>query len=43
MKRGHRPSGTQGGRIRLWGRHAVTAALANPERTLRKLSNKEKA
>ena len=25
------------GAIRLWGRHAVTAALANPHRTLRKL------
>ncbi len=37
MRKGHRPSGAQGGRIRLWGRHAVTAALANPERTLRKL------
>ena len=36
--RGHRP--TQQGsasRPRLWGRHAVLAALANPERTVRKL------
>jgi 23S rRNA (guanosine2251-2'-O)-methyltransferase len=37
MRKGHRPSTAQHGRIRLWGRHAVTAALANPERTLRKL------
>ena len=36
-KRGHRPSQTQGQRPRLWGRHAVTAALANPERTVRKV------
>ena len=36
--RGHRP--TQQGspsRPRFWGRHAVIAALANPERTVRKL------
>ena len=26
-----------GGRVRFWGRHAVIAALANPERTVRKL------
>jgi 23S rRNA (guanosine2251-2'-O)-methyltransferase len=37
MRRGHRPSQAAGGRIRLWGRHAVTAALANPERVVRKL------
>lgn len=37
MRKGHRPSGAPQGRVRLWGRHAVTAALANPERTLRKL------
>lgn len=37
MRKGHRPSGPNNGRTRLWGRHAVTAALANPERTLRKL------
>lgn len=37
MPKGHRPSAAQSGRSRLWGRHAVTAALANPERTLRKL------
>jgi len=37
MRKGHRPSAAQSGRIRLWGRLAVTAALANPERTLRKL------
>ncbi|USI73966.1 TrmH family RNA methyltransferase [Sphingomonas morindae] len=37
MRKGHRPSVSASGRVRLWGRHAVTAALANPERTLRKL------
>ncbi|MFA5988338.1 MAG: 23S rRNA (guanosine(2251)-2'-O)-methyltransferase RlmB [Sphingomonas sp.] len=36
-KRGHRPSTGVGGRPRFWGRHAVTAALANPERVVRKL------
>ena len=37
MRKGHRPSAPASGRVRLWGRHAVTAALANPERTPRKL------
>jgi 23S rRNA (guanosine2251-2'-O)-methyltransferase len=36
-RRGHRPSVANAQRPRLWGRHAVTAALANPRRTLRKL------
>ncbi len=38
-RRGHRPSGNSGSsnRPRFWGRHAVTAALANPERTVRKV------
>ncbi len=36
-RRGHRPSQTQGNRPRFWGRHAVTAALANPERVVRKI------
>jgi 23S rRNA (guanosine2251-2'-O)-methyltransferase len=37
-RRGHRPqSGSNSSRPRFWGRHAVTAALANPERTVRKL------
>lgn len=36
-KRGHRPSQAPAGRPRFWGRHAVTAALANPERVVRKL------
>lgn len=35
--RGHRPSQGTANRPRFWGRHAVTAALANPERTVRKL------
>ena len=36
-RRGHRPSQAVGGRPRFWGRHAVTAALENPERVVRKL------
>jgi 23S rRNA (guanosine2251-2'-O)-methyltransferase len=36
-KRGHRPSQAPTGKPRFWGRHAVTAALANPERVVRKL------
>lgn len=37
-RRGHRPqSGSSSNRPRFWGRHAVTAALANPERNVRKI------
>lgn len=36
-RRGHRPSQAPAGRPRFWGRHPVTAALANPERRVRKL------
>ena len=36
-RRGHRPSTGTAGRPRFWGRHAVVAALANPERMVRKL------
>lgn len=36
-RRGHRPSAQSSNRPRFWGRHAVTAALANPERTVRKV------
>ncbi|WNO54213.1 23S rRNA (guanosine(2251)-2'-O)-methyltransferase RlmB [Stakelama saccharophila] len=36
-RRGHRPSKPLPGRPRLWGRHAVGAAIANPKRTVRKL------
>ena len=36
-RRGPRPSQAPAGRPRFWGRHAVTAALANPERVVRKL------
>ena len=37
VKRGHRPSQAPASRPRFWGRHAVTAALANPERMVRKM------
>ena len=37
MRRGHRPSQPPANRPRFWGRHAVSAALANPERTIRKI------
>ncbi|WP_112381404.1 23S rRNA (guanosine(2251)-2'-O)-methyltransferase RlmB [Sphingomonas carotinifaciens] len=36
-RRGHRPSTGIANRPRFWGRHAVTAALANPARTVRKI------
>ena len=36
-RRGHRPSTGTRDRPRFWGRHAVTAALANPQRTVHKL------
>ena len=37
MRRGNRNQQQQGNRTRFWGRHAVLAALANPERTVRKI------
>ena len=37
MKRGHRTGKPKGGYPRLYGRHAVTAALANPDRVIRKI------
>lgn len=37
MKKGHRPSQPSHGKPRFWGRHAVFAALDNPERTVRRL------
>ena len=37
MRRGNKQGVLSGNRVRLWGRHAVIAALANPERTVRKL------
>ena len=37
MRKGHRPSQPAANRPRFWGRHAVTAALANPERTVRRM------
>lgn len=36
-RKGHRPSQSPQGRPRFWGRHAVTAALSNPDRVVRKL------
>lgn len=37
MKRGHRTGKPKGGFPRFYGRHAVTAALANPDRIVRKI------
>ena len=37
MRRGHRPSQSAQGRPRFWGRHAVIAALANPNRSVRRM------
>lgn len=37
MKRGHRTGKPKGGYPHLYGRHAVTAALANPHRVIRKI------
>ena len=37
MRRGHRPSTPPSGRPRFWGRHAVIAALANPQRVVRRM------
>jgi 23S rRNA (guanosine2251-2'-O)-methyltransferase len=43
MARGQRPQQTKGTRLRFWGRHAVMAALANPERRVRKISGTREA
>src|SRR3954469_19376457 len=37
MRKGHRPSQAPSNRPRFWGRHAVSAALANPERVVRRV------
>jgi 23S rRNA (guanosine2251-2'-O)-methyltransferase len=37
MRKGHRPSQAPSNRPRFWGRHAVAAALANPERSVRRV------
>ena len=37
MRKGHRPSKPHSGRPRFWGRHAVAAALANPERRIQRM------
>jgi 23S rRNA (guanosine2251-2'-O)-methyltransferase len=37
MKKRHRPNTAASGRPRFWGRHAVSAALANPDRRALKL------
>jgi 23S rRNA (guanosine2251-2'-O)-methyltransferase len=37
MRRGHRPSQNSETRTLFWGKHAVIAALANPERTVRRV------
>ncbi len=36
-RRGHRPNTAPASRPRFWGRHPVIAALANPERTVRRI------
>ena len=36
-RRGHRPSQAPASRPRFWGRHAVLAALANPERRIERI------
>ncbi len=36
-RKGHRPTQNNAQRPRFWGRHAVLAALANPDRVVRKL------
>jgi 23S rRNA (guanosine2251-2'-O)-methyltransferase len=37
MRRGQRPSVAPSNRPRIWGKHPVTAALANPDRTIRRV------
>jgi len=37
MRKGHRPSIAAAGKPRFWGRHAVLAALSNPERNVRRI------
>jgi 23S rRNA (guanosine2251-2'-O)-methyltransferase len=37
MRKGHRPSTPPSNKPRFWGRHAVIAALANPERQVRRI------
>jgi 23S rRNA (guanosine2251-2'-O)-methyltransferase len=37
VRKGHRPSKAATGRPRFWGKHAVGAAMANPERVVRKI------
>jgi len=37
MRKGHRPSQASSNRPRFWGRHPVSAALANPARTVRRV------
>jgi 23S rRNA (guanosine2251-2'-O)-methyltransferase len=37
MRKGHRPSQAPSNRPRFWGRHPVAAALANPDRKIRRV------
>lgn len=37
MRKGHRPAVPASSRLRIWGRHPVAAALANPERVVRRI------
>ncbi|MES2498331.1 MAG: 23S rRNA (guanosine(2251)-2'-O)-methyltransferase RlmB [Pseudomonadota bacterium] len=43
MRKGHRPSQSTQGRPRFWGRHAVLSALANPNRTVKRLWGTQEA
>ena len=44
MNKGRRrPQAAKGSQLRFWGKHAVTAALANPERNVRKISGTREA
>ncbi|HEX8446305.1 MAG TPA: 23S rRNA (guanosine(2251)-2'-O)-methyltransferase RlmB [Sphingomonas sp.] len=43
MRKGHRPSSPAPGRPRIWGRHPVLAALANPNRDVRRIWGTQEA
>ncbi|MFD1949896.1 23S rRNA (guanosine(2251)-2'-O)-methyltransferase RlmB [Sphingomonas arantia] len=43
MRKGHRPSSAAPGRPRIWGKHPVLAALANPNRDVRRVWGTQEA